>query len=471
MPKVLQLSILWILALLLAPHASVAQVRTVPESRAEAMLSYAPLVKKSAPAVVNIYTSKKVKVRTSPLLMDPFFKQFFGEGGPFASGPIREKMVNSLGSGVIVSADGLVITNNHVISGSDEIRVLLSDKREYEARLMLADARADLAVLKITAQGEHFPFLELGDSDSLEVGDMVLAIGNPFGVGQTVTSGIVSALARTTQGISDYQFFIQTDAAINPGNSGGALVDMQGKLIGINTAIFSKTGASNGIGFATPANMARTVLSGVSKGKRVIRPWLGASVQTVTQKIATALGMKTPQGVIVKNVEPDGPAAKAGLEVNDIILEVDGKEVADEQGLRYRIATFEVGSSIPFKFMRKDKLYMAQVVMQPPVENPPRQLTLLTGEHILAGVQVANLSPALADELKLPEYHGVVITEIRSSPAIRLGLKPGDIIVSVGKEKIQSVDALVEALSSPNGGTLTFAIRRGDNLLTFRVAL
>jgi serine protease Do len=474
MSRLLQLAVLIILALL-GPleRAAAAEepLRTLPENRQEILLSFAPVVKKTAPAVVNIYTSKKVQVRTSPLLMDPFFKQFFGDESPFANGGMREKMVNSLGSGVIISPRGLVITNNHVIAGSDEIRVLMSDRREFPAKVVLADSRSDLAVLQLqAAEGEAFPYIELGDSDQIEVGDMVLALGNPFGVGQTVTSGIVSALARTTQGISDYQFFIQTDAAINPGNSGGALVDMQGKLIGINTAIYTKSGGSNGIGFATPSNMARTVLASVTKGGRVVRPWLGAGVQTVTQKIAEAIGMKTPRGVIVKKVDPGSPASKAGLKINDVLVEIAGKEIADEQGLKYRIATYEIGSKVPITLLRRGDVLHTELVMEPPAENPPRQLTLLTGDHLLAGVQVGNLSPALADEMGLPESRGVVITDIRSSPAARLGLKRGDIILTIGNHEIFSVDDLVEVLGH-SGENVSFAIRRGNNLLSFKVAM
>ena len=270
-----------LLSLAAAPPGALAQERRVPSSPNEVRLSYAPVVQRVAPAVVNVYAAKTVSVR-NPLFDDPIFRRFFGMPG--GSG---EQVQRSLGSGVLIDASGLVVTNNHVIEGADQVKVSLSDKREFEAEMVLKDARSDLAVLRIKARNERFPALEFSDSDALEVGDIVLAIGNPFAVGQTVTHGIVSAVARTQVGITDYQFFIQTDAAINPGNSGGALVDMTGRLVGINTAIFSRSGGSQGIGFAIPANMVRVVVaSAKSGGSTVKRPWLGARLQAVTPEIA-----------------------------------------------------------------------------------------------------------------------------------------------------------------------------------------
>src|ERR1700716_1001621 len=268
---------------------AVAQDRRVPASPADVKLSYAPIVQRVQPAVVNVYAAKTVQNR-NPLLDDPIFRRFFGGGGPQP-----EQMQRSLGSGVMVDPSGLVVTNNHVIEGADQVKVSLADKREFEAEIVLKDARSDLAVLRIGDKRERFTAIDLGDSDSLQVGDVVLALGNPFGVGQTVTHGIVSAVARTQVGITDYQFFIQTDAAINSGNSGGALVDLSGKLVGINTAIFSRSGGSQGIGFAIPANMVKVVVaSAKSGGKAVKRPWLGARLQGVTSEIAETLGLKRP---------------------------------------------------------------------------------------------------------------------------------------------------------------------------------
>ena len=281
----------------------------MPTSPAELMLSYAPIVQRVQPAVVNVYAAKMVREH-NPLLDDPIFRQFFG-----VPGQQPEQMQRSLGSGVMVDPSGLVVTNVHVIEGADEVKVSLSDKREFEAEIVLKDPRSDLAVLRLKGAHEKFPTLDFANSDELQVGDVVLAIGNPFGVGQTVTHGIISALARTQVGITDYQFFIQTDAAINPGNSGGALVDMAGKLAGINTAIFSRSGGSQGIGFAIPANMVRVVVSSAkSGGKAVKRPWLGAKLQAVTPEIAESLGLRLPTGALVASVVSNSPAARAGLE-------------------------------------------------------------------------------------------------------------------------------------------------------------
>src|SRR5688572_3107709 len=338
------------IALLALSVEALAQ-RTVPESPEALKLSFAPVVKKAAPAVVNVYVLHRVEQMVSPFFDDPFFGRLFGE----RFGIPRERIQNSLGSGVLVSGDGVVVTNNHVIKGSGEakITVALADGREFPAELILKDERSDLAVLRLEADGVPFPSIAFADSDGLEVGDLVLAIGDPFGVGQTVTSGIVSALARTQVGISDYQFFIQTDAAINPGNSGGALVDMSGQLVGINTAIFSKSGGSHGIGFAIPSNMVRLVVQSALKGGKVQRPWLGASLQSVTPDIADSLGLDTPSGALVAKLHAKGPAARAGLLAGDVVVSVDGKKVQDPQGLQYRFITKGVGGSTELGVVRK----------------------------------------------------------------------------------------------------------------------
>ncbi|MDD3446446.1 MAG: trypsin-like peptidase domain-containing protein, partial [Zavarzinia sp.] len=299
--------------------------RAVPESQSQVLLSFAPVVKASIPAVVNIYTKKRVAVR-NPMMDDPFFRRFFGDQ---MQGMPRERVEQSLGSGVIVGADGTIVTNNHVIEGADEITVALSDGREFEAKLQIADPRTDLAVLKLDSGGETLPTLSMADSEAVEVGDIVLAIGNPFGVGQTVTQGIVSAVARTKVGVSDYRFFIQTDAAINPGNSGGALIDLKGRLVGINSSIYSRDGGSLGIGFAIPSSMVRSVVAAARSGGRIVRPWLGATGQPVTSDLAAGLGLDRPRGVLVNGVAADGPAAKGGVKVGDVILSVDDHPVGD----------------------------------------------------------------------------------------------------------------------------------------------
>ena len=419
--------------------------KVAPTTVAEIQLSFAPLVKSAAPAVVNIYTRKVVRTRqSSPLFNDPFFRRFFGEGFGMGFGRPRERIQNSLGSGVIVDGEGIIVTNHHVIEGADEITVVLADRREFEATVMGSDERSDLAVLKVEIEDEKLPFLEFRDSDDLEVGDLVLAIGNPFGVGQTVTSGIVSALARTQVGISDLNSFIQTDAAINPGNSGGALITMDGRLVGINTAIFSKSGGSHGIGFAIPGNMARSVLSGLTGDGRLVRPWLGAWGQTVSSDIAVSLGLARPVGVLVNDVYPKGPAQKAGVKVGDVIVSVAGQEVNDPQALRFRIATLPVGDRVDLSIWRKGREETLAFSLVAPPEDPPRELTELSGRHPLAGVTVANMSPALAEELGVdPVKPGVFVLQIRrGSTANRLGFRPGDAILAINGDEVVSVSQL-----------------------------
>jgi len=319
--------------------ATLAQAQSVPQSRSQVLLSFAPVVKQTAPAVVNVFTSKvATRQQRSPFFDDPFFKRFF-DRETFPRQRRKTRRQNSLGSGVIVESDGYIITNNHVIKGGNDYRVVLADKREFKAKLLLQDAKTDLAILKIDTKGEEMATVKLGDSDKLEVGDLVLAIGNPFGVGQTVTSGIVSALARNRVGVSSYQFFIQTDAAINPGNSGGALVDMKGQLVGINTAIYSRSGGSNGIGFAIPVNMVKAVIRSSRAGGKIVRPWVGAKLQEVTQDIANSVGLERPRGAMISRLERQSPLAKSGMKRGDIIVKLDGKELDSAKEFTYRFAT------------------------------------------------------------------------------------------------------------------------------------
>ena len=418
----------------------------VPKSEAQVQLSFAPVVKTTAPAVVNVYSKTLVAQDTQlGLFNDPFFRQFFGDQGNF-SRP-RKQVENSLGSGVIVDASGLIVTNNHVIRGGTDIRVVLADKREFEAKLLLADERSDLAILKIDVGDEELAALPFGDSDNLEVGDLVLAIGNPFGVGQTVTSGIVSALARTQVGISDYQFFIQTDAAINPGNSGGALVNMAGELVGINTAIFSRSGGSIGIGFSIPSNMVKTVVQSAESGKKIQRPWSGADLQDVTADIAESLGFARPEGALVASLHPESPLLAAGLKQGDVILALDGHPIENAKEFNYRVATSKIGQQSIIEFQRDGKAREASVTLVAAPETTERSETLMEGNSPLQGMVVANLSPAVAEELGVPSsLSGVIALEIKTGPAKRF-FRKGDILLEINGVSIASVDDLQKAVS------------------------
>jgi len=447
-----------------------AQERVVPRSAAELRLSFAPIVREAAPAVVNVYASRTVRQRqVSPFFDDPFFRRFFGGPGPGA-GRQRERVESSLGSGVIISADGVIVTNHHVIKGADEVRVALSDRREFDAEIIVRDEKTDLAILKARGFDGDLPHLEFADSDGLEVGDVVLAIGNPFGVGQTVTQGIVSALARTRVGVTDYQFFIQTDAAINPGNSGGALVDMQGRLVGINTAIFSRSGGSNGIGFAIPSNMVRFVASAAQGDGTVRRPWLGAALQTVNAEIAEAMGLDRPRGVLVTAIAPESPAARAGLRVGDLITQVAGADVTDPNSFGYRFATQEIGSRTRFTVMRGGDARELTVALEAAPETVPRDPRRIAGYSPFSGATVLNLSPAVAEELRLDTFEeGVVVSDIEpGSTANRVGLQVGDIILAVNGAEVTSTRGL-DRIARGDPGIWRLEIKRGGRVM--RIAL
>src|SRR6267154_2099248 len=434
-----------LLAALVAAGADVsAQERRVPASPNEVRLSYAPVVQRAAPAVVNVYAARAVATTRNPFLDDPIFRRFFGV--PDGGAP-SEQLQRSLGSGVIVDTGGLVVTNNHVIEGATEVKVSLADKREFEAEIVLKDQRSDLAVLRIRGQSERFPAIDFADSDALQVGDLVLAIGNPFAVGQTVTHGIVSAVARTQVGITDYQFFIQTDAAINPGNSGGALVDMTGKLVGINTAIFSRSGGSQGIGFAIPANMVKVVVaSAKGGGSAVKRPWLGARLQAVTPEIAESLGLRSPSGALVASVVANSPAARAGLKSSDLITAIDGQPTEDPNAFDYRFATHPLGGTSQIDVQRGGK----PVKLTVPLEAAPdtgRDEIVITSRSPFQGAKVANISPAVADELHLDaNTEGVVVIDLADdATAASVGFQKGDIIVAVNNQKIAKTSDLEKA--------------------------
>jgi Do/DeqQ family serine protease len=441
-----------------APLAA-AQQRQVPASAGQLELSFAPIVKRVAPAVVNVYAARIV-TNNNPFLADPFFRQFFGAVP-------REQVERALGSGVIVDPTGLVVTNYHVIEGASQVKVALSDKREFEADIVLKDQRSDLAVLRLKGAKERFPTLEFADSDELQVGDVVLAIGDPFGVGQTVTHGIVSAVARTQVGISDYQFFIQTDAAINPGNSGGPLVDMNGRLVGINSAIYSRSGGSQGIGFAIPANMVRVVVASAEGGSGAVkRPWLGARLQEVTPDIADSLGLQHPTGALVASVVPDGPAAKAGLKAGDLIITIDGAAVDDPNAFGYRFATKPLGGTAQIGVVRQGHDIVMPIALQSLPETPHQEIQI-TARSPFTGATVASLSPDLADELRLDsQAEGVVITDVADgSTAQSIGFQKGDVVVSVNNAKIAK-PADLERAAAAGGRQWRITILRGGQQIS-----
>src|SRR5215813_7553525 len=428
------------LGLLAAPAAN-AQRREPPPSRDAAQYSFAPIVKKAAPAVVNVYVRARVQTFVSPFAQDPLFGRLLGE----RFGLPQERIQNSLGSGVIVHPDGIIVTNTHVIKvgGAAEIKVALADRREFDAKVVLQDEKSDLAVLKIEGGEGRFPYLEFEDSDRAEVGDLVLAIGNPFGVGQTVTSGIISALGRTEVTETEAQVFIQTDAAINPGNSGGALVDMAGRVVGINTAIFSRSGGSHGIGFAIPSNMVKLVVESAIAGRKLERPWLGAKLDTMTREIAEAMGIARVAGAIVTRLYDTSPAAQAGLETGDVIVAVDGYEVADARAVLYRLTTRGVGNRCHLDIVRKGRQRSLEIALHAAPQAGKDDVRNLSGAHPFDGARVSNILPAVADELGLEDQEGVVILQVRpDSKAARIGFQPGDVIQQVGRNKIETVGEL-----------------------------
>jgi Do/DeqQ family serine protease len=457
------------LAAAAAPAPALAQQREVPPSREAAQYSFAAIVKRTAPAVVNVYVRGHGRTFVSPFADDPIFRRFFGDFGM-----PQERVQSSLGSGVIVSADGVVVTNAHVlkVAGTAQISVVLADRRELNAKVLLQDEKTDIAVLRIEGGPEgqaRFPHLEFADSDAAEVGDMVLAIGNPFGVGQTVTSGIISALGRSQVTSSDAQAFIQTDAAINPGNSGGALVDMAGRVVGINTAIFTRSGGSQGIGFAIPSNLVKLVVESAVTGRKLERPWLGAKLETVTREVADELKLGRVAGALVARLQDASPAAEAGLQAGDVIVGVDGHDVDDARAVVYRLTTRGIGNRAQLDVVRKGRQAKLEVALR---AAPGGALDArdLSGAHPFDGVRVANLVPGTAQELGIDEEEGVVILSVRPrSTAARLGFQQGDIIMQVGRERIASVAQLDNALKQRQRGWLV-AVKRGDQVLQLQMS-
>jgi Do/DeqQ family serine protease len=434
--------------------------RAAPAGRTEVQLSLAPVVRKVSPAVVNVYAQRVVRQRRSILedMMRGLPPGAFG-------GMTRERIQQSLGSGVLVRADGVIVTNNHVVDGADALKIVLADRREFEARVLVADPRTDLAVLKINTGGESLPFLAFADTRQAQVGDFVIAIGNPFGLQQTVTSGIISALARTEVGINDFSFFIQTDAAINRGNSGGALVDMGGNLVGVNTAIFSEGGGSNGIGFAIPSEMVRRVVESALSGGQVVRPWLGVSAQPVTSQLARSLGLDRPRGVLVDDVFAGGPAQRAGVERGDVILQVNGVDVNDEQALRYQAATQRPGTNVALRIVRGASQRVVNARVEAPPRTPAPDPRAIAGANPLDGARVVSLSPATAEEAGLnPLLAGAYIDQLdRRGVAARLGFQPGDVIREVNGQRMRTSADVQRAMAQ---GPWTIVLERNGQPIT-----
>lgn len=458
---------------LLFPSVAAAQEKApqkeLPLSEAQIQLSFAPVVKKVSPAVVNIYTKRLIDVRyRSPFMSDPFFGQFFG-GGMF-NGPARRQMENALGSGVILEPDGLVVTNAHVIENAQEITVVLADGREFEADLALSDPASDLAILRMKDVKHDLPFVSLKPSESLEVGDLVLAIGNPFGVGQTVTSGIVSAQGRSSLDINDFNFFIQTDAAINPGNSGGPLVALDGSVVGVNTAIYSRSGGSMGIGFAIPSEMVASVIAAEKAGQGgkanahgITRPWLGIGAQDVTPDIAASLGFEKPGGALVGALHKESPLLSAGAKVGDIVTAVNGKAIRGASEMKFRMATVPLGQSASFTISRAGESFDIKVKAIAPPDIPPRQETKLEGRHALNGATIGYINPAVIIELGLDteEDEGVVVLDVPRDAAAARIIGPGDVLLEINGKKIEKVEDVEKVLleKDPRGISLTMKSR------------
>jgi Do/DeqQ family serine protease len=461
----------FMLAVLLASPALAQQsappVRQAPQSRAEIQTSFAPVVKAAQPAVVNVYASRVEKMPANPLFDDPIFRRFFGDR---FSNP-ESRTSQSLGSGVIVDPSGLVVTNHHVIEGMTEVKVSLADKREIDADVILRDPRTDLAVLKLKT-GANFPALALGDSDALEVGDLVLAIGNPFGVGQTVTQGIISALARTRVGVSDYGFFIQTDAAINPGNSGGALIDVNARLVGVNSAILSKSGGNVGIGFAIPVNMVKIVVDAAkSGGRQVRRPWVGATLQPLDKALAESIGLDRAAGALVAAVRAQSPAGEGGLMRGDVIVAVDGQAIDDPESFGWRIGTKTLGATATLAVLRNGKPTQVVVRMIAAPETPAREPVSPKGRGPFVGATLWNLSPAVAEDLGVETRNSgkVVVGDVAAgSQADEIGVQKGDVLISVNDQKIETTQD-VERAFGQRSRYWKLVVERGGEVFTSMV--
>jgi len=429
--------------------------------------SFAPVVKKVSPGVVKVYTKTKAHEMSyhGPSEMDDFFRHFFGQ--PFGEQAPRHPYGNprqeGVGSGVVVTKDGYILTNNHVVDGADEVKVALQDGREFTAKVIGRDPKTDVAVIKISAN--DLPAVAMADSDKVEVGDIVLAVGNPFGIGQTVTTGIVSAKGRDGTVGLDYEDFIQTDAAINPGNSGGALVDVEGRLIGINTAILSRSGGNQGIGFAIPVNLARSVMDSLVSDGHVTRGYLGVTIKDMTPALAKGFKVKEATGALVEDVTADSPAEKAGLKSGDVVLEFDGKPVKDARHLKLEVAQARPGESVPVKFLRDGKTETVHVKLKaaPGTEALAKAEGSESGDNgTLNGVTVADLDRTARQQLNTPEsLKGAVITEVQpDSAAAEAGLRPGDVIQEINRQPVKNAGEAVKLTEHPESKTTLLRIWR-----------
>jgi serine protease Do len=461
-----------VLAIILAMPIAQAAERQVPENDGQIQLSFAPVVQKTAPAVVNIYAQKVTKaVRQHPFMNDPLFQHFFGQELNRFS---RPRIQRSLGSGVLIQKNGVIMTNHHVIAGADEIKVVLSSGEEYDADLVGSDEQTDLALLKLRDAPDDLPVIEMGESRSLLVGDLVLAIGNPFGVGQSVTTGIVSATARTAGGINDFNFFIQTDAAINPGNSGGALIDLKGRLVGINTAIYSNSGGSVGIGFSIPVEMVKAVSQSILKTGRIVRPWFGAEGQNLTSDLAKALDIPArhgAHGVVITRVYEDSPADEAGLRAQDVVVSLDGQPVSSMEELRFLLATRAIGSTVKASYWRGGDIRSTELPLVAPPDRPKRAERTLTDRSPFQGLTVANMNPAVAQEYNLP-YTPEAVIVLNVAPrsiAARVGWRVGDIIQQINASRVDSVTDLQDLISSNRSGRWRLGVLRDGKQFVFNL--
>jgi serine protease Do len=436
-------------------HSEVTISKEAIETLSKVDLAMSEVAAAVKPAVVNISSSRVITQRgmQNPFFNDPLFKRFFGDEFGGGNGKSKKFKESGLGSGVIVEKNGYILTNSHVVKDADEIKIKLADKREFKGKVIGMDPRSDVAVVKIDAN--DLPFLKIGDSSRMKVGETVLAIGNPFGLNQTITSGIVSAVGRANVGISDYEDFIQTDAAINPGNSGGALVNIRGELIGINTAIFSTSGGYQGVGFAVPSNMAKSVMDSLIKTGKVVRGWLGVSIQPVTPELAKQFDVKEKSGILVGDVTEDSPAAKAGILRGDVIISYDGKEVADPAVLRNMVAATEPGKQVAIKILRDGKPVAITVTV---AELPAAMQKMSKSfDNLLKGVLVQDLTPDIKDKLNIPaRASGVVVTNVESGSTAEGVLAQGDVIMEINKSKISSIKDYEKKVSK---------IKSGDEIL------